>query len=45
MFNIKFLLYVAMIIFGSMSLGMQFTLDNNCTKDQNIFQCIIKESK
>lgn len=45
MFNIKFILYVAMIIFGSMSIGMQFTLDNHCTKDQNIFQCIIKEPK
>lgn len=45
MFNLKFVLYVTMIILGSMSLGMSTALDNNCTKDQNIFQCIIKEPK
>lgn len=40
----KFFTYVAMIIIGSIMLGYSIATDNNCIKDQSIFQCI-KETK
>ena len=40
----KFFTYVAMAIIGSIMLGHNIAVDNKCTSDQTIFQCI-KETK
>ena len=42
--DLKFFTYVAMVVFGSIMLGYTIAVDNKCTSDQNIFQCI-KENK
>ena len=44
MTDLKFFTYIAMVVFGSIMLGYNIAVDNKCTSDQNIFQCI-KETK
>ena len=44
MTDLKFFTYVAMVVFGSIMLGYSIAIDNKCTSEQTIFQCI-KETK
>jgi len=43
--DLKFFLYVSMVVIGSITLGYNIAIDNKCTSNQNIFQCLFKETK
>ena len=45
MHDLKFFTYVAMVIIGSIMLGYSIAIDNKCTSDHTIFQCLSKETK
>lgn len=43
--DLKFFFYVSMVIIGSIMLGYNIAVDNKCTSDHTIFQCLSKETK